>query len=130
MACGCTGSIGGGAGDPIVLLHATGFRQTGISAPIASAPTRIGHVYSYDQRGHGDSSSAPDGEYDWQRTMDDLAAFIIAMEFAARAFGHSAGATAIGSLACERPDLDRARCWPSRWCSNRRLRRNSAGAIP
>jgi pimeloyl-ACP methyl ester carboxylesterase len=95
----------GGAGDPIVLLHATGFLGR-IYAPIASALTRIGHVYSYDQRGHGDSSSAPDGEYDWQRTMDDLAAFIIAMGFrGARAFGHSAGATAIGSLACERPNL-------------------------
>jgi pimeloyl-ACP methyl ester carboxylesterase len=95
----------GGDGDPIVLLHATGFLGR-IYAPIASALTRIGHVYSYDQRGHGDSSTAPDGQYDWQRTMDDLAGFITTMGFrGVRAFGHSAGATAIGSLACERPDL-------------------------
>jgi pimeloyl-ACP methyl ester carboxylesterase len=95
----------GGDGEPIVLLHATGFLGR-IYAPIASALTRIGHVYSYDQRGHGDSSPAPDGQYDWQRTMDDLAGFITAMGFrGVRAFGHSAGATAIGSLACERPDL-------------------------
>jgi len=95
----------GGDGDPIVLLHATGFLGR-IYAPIASALTRIGHVYSYDQRGHGDSSPAPDGQYDWQRTMEDLTAFITAMGFrGVRAFGHSAGATAIGSLACERPDL-------------------------
>jgi pimeloyl-ACP methyl ester carboxylesterase len=95
----------GGDGDPIVLLHATGFLGR-IYAPIASALTRIGHVYSYDQRGHGDSSPAPDGQYDWQRTMEDLAGFIGAMGFrGVRAFGHSAGATAIGSLACERPDL-------------------------
>ncbi len=96
----------GGDGDPIIVLHATGFLGR-IYAPIASALTRIGHVYSYDQRGHGDSSPAPDGQYDWQRTMDDLAGFIIAMGFSGgvRAFGHSAGATAIGSLACERPDL-------------------------
>ena len=95
----------GGDGDPIVLLHATGFLGR-IYAPIASALTRIGHVYSYDQRGHGDSSPAPDGQYDWQRTMEDLAGFIRAMGFrGVRAFGHSAGATAIGSLACERPDL-------------------------
>jgi pimeloyl-ACP methyl ester carboxylesterase len=95
----------GGDGEPIVLLHATGFLGR-IYAPIASALTRIGHVYSYDQRGHGDSSPAPDGRYDWQLTMDDLAGFITAMGFrGARAFGHSAGATAIGSLACERPDL-------------------------
>ena len=95
----------GGDGDPIVLLHATGFLGR-IYAPIASALTRIGHVYSYDQRGHGDSSPAPDGQYDWQLTMEDLAGFITAMGFrGVRAFGHSAGATAIGSLACERPDL-------------------------
>jgi pimeloyl-ACP methyl ester carboxylesterase len=95
----------GGAGEPIVLLHATGFLGR-IYAPIARALTRIGHVYSYDQRGHGDSGPAPDGQYDWQRTMDDLAGFVIAMGFrGVRAFGHSAGATAIGSLACERPDL-------------------------
>jgi pimeloyl-ACP methyl ester carboxylesterase len=95
----------GGAGDPIVVLHATGFLGR-IYAPIATALTRIGHVYSYDQRAHGDSSPAPDGQYDWQRTMDDLAAFIEAMGFrGVRGFGHSAGATAIGSLACERPDL-------------------------
>ncbi len=95
----------GGAGDPIVLLHATGFLGR-IYAPIASALTRIGHVYSYDQRGHGDSGRAPDGRYDWQLTMEDLQEFIIAMGFrGVRAFGHSAGATAIGSLAFERPDL-------------------------
>jgi pimeloyl-ACP methyl ester carboxylesterase len=95
----------GGNGDPIVVLHATGFLGR-IYAPIASALTRIGHVYSYDQRGHGDSAPAPDGQYDWRHTMDDLAGFITAMGFrGVRAFGHSAGATAIGSLACERPDL-------------------------
>jgi pimeloyl-ACP methyl ester carboxylesterase len=95
----------GGNGDPIIVLHATGFLGR-IYAPIASALTRIGHVYSYDQRGHGDSSPAPDGQYDWQVTMDDLAGFITAMGFrGVRGFGHSAGATAIGSLACERPDL-------------------------
>jgi pimeloyl-ACP methyl ester carboxylesterase len=95
----------GGSGDPIVILHATGFLGR-IYAPIASALTQIGHVYSYDQRGHGDSSPSPDGEYNWQRTMDDLAGFITAMGFRkVRAFGHSAGATAIGGLACDRPEL-------------------------
>jgi len=95
----------GGVGDPIVVLHATGFLGR-IYAPIASALTGIGHVYSYDQRGHGDSGLAPDGQYNWQLTMEDLEGFITAMGFCgARAFGHSAGATAIGSLASERPDL-------------------------
>jgi pimeloyl-ACP methyl ester carboxylesterase len=95
----------GGSGEPIIVLHATGFLGR-IYAPIARALTSIGHVYSYDQRGHGDSEPSPDGEYNWQRTMDDLAGFIAAMGFrSVRGFGHSAGATAIGSLAAERPDL-------------------------
>ena len=80
----------GGAGDPIVLLHATGFLGR-IYAPIAAALTRIGHVYSYDQRGHGDSSPAPDGQYNWQLTMEDLAGFITRDGFSRRARVRSFG---------------------------------------
>jgi lipase len=96
----------GGAGDPIVVLHATGFHGR-VYTPIVAALTKIGHVWSYDQRGHGDSA-APEGleNYNWTFTMEDLGGFIAAMGWSGvRAFGHSAGATAIGSLAGERPDL-------------------------
>ncbi|HUO03910.1 MAG TPA: alpha/beta hydrolase [Candidatus Binataceae bacterium] len=95
----------GGAGNPIVILHATGFLGR-IYRPIAERLKSIGHVYSYDQRGHGDSGPAPDGKYDWYATMNDLAGVISAMGWrGVRAIGHSAGATGIGSLASERPDL-------------------------
>ncbi len=95
----------GGSGSPIVILHATGFLGR-IYAPVAETLTAAGRVYSYDQRGHGDSERAPDDRYDWTRTMEDLAGFITAMGLGqVRGFGHSAGATAIGSLACERPEL-------------------------
>jgi pimeloyl-ACP methyl ester carboxylesterase len=95
----------GGSGPAIVVLHATGFLGR-IYAPIAERLTAIGHVFSYDQRGHGDSGRAREDTYDWHHTMSDLAGFITAMGFkSVRAFGHSAGATAIGSLAAERPDL-------------------------
>jgi pimeloyl-ACP methyl ester carboxylesterase len=95
----------GGEGKPIVILHATGFLGR-VYRPFAEQLRSIGHVYSYDQRGHGDSGKAPDGRYDWEMTMRDLAGFIEAMGLkGARAFGHSAGATAIGSLGAERPDL-------------------------
>src|SRR5262249_23846720 len=100
----------GGGGDPIVVLHATGFHGR-VYGPIVEALKSIGHVWSYDQRGHGDSSAPPELEnYNWTNTMNDLAGFIAAMGWAQiRAFGHSAGATAIGSLAFERPELiDRA----------------------
>src|SRR5208337_5384399 len=83
----------GGSGSPIVILHATGFLGR-IYRPIATALTSIGHVFSYDQRGHGDSGRSPTGEYNWTAMMDDLAGFIAAMGFkSVRGFGHSAGAT-------------------------------------
>ena len=95
----------GGNGKPIVLLHATGLLGR-IYRPLAEPLRAIGHVYSYDQRGHGDSSASPSGEYGWMWTMKDLEGFITAMGWSSvRAIGHSAGATAIGSLASERPDL-------------------------
>jgi pimeloyl-ACP methyl ester carboxylesterase len=96
----------GGDGDPIVVLHATGLLGR-VYRPIAQALRGIGHVWSYDQRGHGDSAAATSlDEYDWTHTMNDLAGFIAAMGWKrVRAFGHSAGATAIGALAYERPDL-------------------------
>ena len=95
----------GGAGEPIVVLHATGLLGR-IYRPLAERLRAIGHVYSYDQRGHGDSTLAPDGDYTWDSTMKDLEAFIAVMGWdKVRAIGHSAGATAIGALAAERPDL-------------------------
>lgn len=57
---------------------------------------------SRDQRGHGESE-APNRleQYNWTLTVDDVHGFIAAMGWKrVRAFGHSAGATAIGSLAC------------------------------
>src|SRR5260370_5775471 len=95
----------GGAGEPIVILHATGFLGR-IYRPLAERLRTIGHVYSYNQRGHGDSATAPDEHYDWTLTMKALEGFISATGWrAVRAIGHSAGATAIGALAAERPDL-------------------------
>ncbi len=95
----------GGAGSPIVLLHATGFLGW-VYRAIAEQLRAAGPVYSFDQRGHGDSGPSPSGDYNWELTMRDLEAFIDAMGLeGARAFGHSAGATAIGALGAVRPDL-------------------------
>jgi pimeloyl-ACP methyl ester carboxylesterase len=95
----------GGDGEPIVVLHATGFLGR-IYRPLAERLREIGRVYSYDQRGHADSAASPDGNYDWTLTMRDLEGFITTMGWRnVRAIGHSAGATAIGGLAAERPDL-------------------------
>src|SRR5277367_887340 len=95
----------GGEGPPILILHATGMLGR-VYQPFAQALRALGHVYSYDQRGHGDSERSPDGIYTWDRTADDLEAFILTMGFKqVRAFDHSAGATAIGTVLSRRPDL-------------------------
>jgi len=96
----------GGTGDPIVVLHATGFHGR-VYRPIVEALTDIGHVWSYDQRGHGESEAPSELErYNCALTMADLRGFIAAMGWkGVRAFGHSAGATAIGSLAFEQAEF-------------------------
>jgi len=96
----------GGAGEPIVILHATGFFGR-MYRPFAEALSTVGHTCTLDQRGHGDSDPAPNlQDHNWAQTMNDLGGFISAMGWkSVRAFGHSSGATAIGALACERPDL-------------------------
>lgn len=95
----------GGTGAPIFVLHATGLLGR-VYRPIAAALSAAGHVFSYDQRGHGDSGKPAEAAYNWYETMQDLAALIGAMGLeGVRGFGHSAGATAIGSLASLRPDL-------------------------
>jgi len=95
----------GGEGPPIVILHATGLLGR-IYRPIADALTAIGHVYSYDQAGHGDSGRPAIEEIGWDRTAADLEGFLASMKIrGARAVGHSAGGTAIGAVASGRPDL-------------------------
>jgi pimeloyl-ACP methyl ester carboxylesterase len=95
----------GGEGPPIVIVHATGFLGR-VYRPIALALRSIGHVYSYDQRGHGDSERPAIAEISWYRTAEDLEGFLLAMGLGGvRAFGHSAGGTAIGAVADKRPDL-------------------------
>lgn len=95
----------GSDGPPIVILHATGFLGR-IYRPIAEALTAIGHVWSYDQGGHGDSGHPAVEEIGWDRTAAELEGFLAAMGIrGARALGHSAGGTAIGAVASRRPDL-------------------------
>jgi len=95
----------GGDGPPIVILHATGFLGR-IYQPIASSLRTIGHVFTYDQRGHGDSGTPSLDDVGWDLTANDLEGFLIAMGIkGAHALGHSAGGTAIGAVASRRPDL-------------------------
>jgi pimeloyl-ACP methyl ester carboxylesterase len=95
----------GGIGDPILLAHGTGMHAS-LFGPIAIALRAVGRVYSYDRRGHGDSSHDPDAVYDWEVETEDLAAVITQLGLRkVRALGHSAGATLIGSLAAREPQM-------------------------
>jgi pimeloyl-ACP methyl ester carboxylesterase len=95
----------GGGGAPILLVHGTGMHAS-LLGPIAVALESIGRVYSYDRRGHGDSSHDPEAVYDWDVEVEDLAAVISRLGLrGVRALGHSAGATLIGVLAAREPRL-------------------------
>ncbi len=63
---------------PFVCLH--GGAQTAHSwdnfAPVMQGDY---HVYALDQRGHGDSNWAPDGDYSRQTQSEDVAAFVSAL---------------------------------------------------
>jgi pimeloyl-ACP methyl ester carboxylesterase len=100
----------GGDGPPIVLLHATGFLGA-IYRPLAQALTAIGHVYSYDQRGHGDSERPRNDVYGWDITASDLEGFILAMGLkGVRGIGHSAGARRSARWRAGGPIWSHARC--------------------
>jgi pimeloyl-ACP methyl ester carboxylesterase len=74
----------GGDGPPIVILHATGFLGR-IYRPIAEVLRSAGHVFSYDQRGHGDSEHPALDAIGWDHTAGDLEGFLTAMGLKARA---------------------------------------------
>lgn len=93
---------------PLVCLH--GITQTAHSwDEVAPALARTHHVHALDQRGHGDSTWAPDGDYriatqshdveDFLRTIDAAPAVLVAL---------SMGGLVAMTLASRAPDLIRA----------------------
>jgi pimeloyl-ACP methyl ester carboxylesterase len=81
----------GGAGPPLFFAHATGFHGH-IWMPIVDRLQDAFTCYSFDTRGHGDSSAPADGVFDWRAFADDALAavdgFALDRPFAV---GHSAG---------------------------------------
>ncbi len=69
---------GNPAAPPLVLLHGiTGHARTWDTLAVALAADR--RVIALDQRGHGDSDPAPDGDYTVAAMSDDLGAFTDAL---------------------------------------------------
>ncbi len=89
----------GGAGDPVLLAHPTGFHGR-VWAPVAERLAHAGRrVWSFDFRGHGDSDPALGGDYQWEGFAQDALAVTehlgIAGDPALLACGHSKGAAAL-----------------------------------
>jgi pimeloyl-ACP methyl ester carboxylesterase len=81
----------GGAGEPFLICHATGFCG-GAYEPMAARVAEHHHVYALDFRGHGDTPAPSNGRFDWTAMADDLHAVI--KELASQpiaVFGHSMG---------------------------------------
>ena len=89
----------GGAGDPVLLAHPTGFHGR-VWAPVAERLVAAGRkVWSFDFRGHGDSDRSPDGQYRWEEFARDALAVTDHLELAGvpelLAVGHSKGGASL-----------------------------------
>src|SRR4051812_4341189 len=93
----------GGNGPPILMAHATGFHGQ-VWRPMASALSDGFHCYSFDERGHGDSTRPAGHSYDWTGFADDALTVVDGLGLD-RPFGvgHSAGAAALLMAEAFRP---------------------------
>ncbi len=93
----------GGDGQPLLALHglASSAHWYDIVAPLLRDRY---HIYAPDQRGHGQTTSAPDG-YDWKTLSDDMVGLMdhIGLDQMA-VMGHSWGGNVATNLAANAPD--------------------------
>ena len=95
----------GGQGPDLVMAHATGFHGR-VFGPLARNLRRHFHCWSLDERGHGDSGSAPGGDYHWSGFRRDVLAVIDTLGLKQPfGFGHSCGGAALLLAEQERPGL-------------------------
>jgi len=97
----------GGDGPPVLMAHATGFHGL-VWRPMASALTGF-HCYSFDERGHGDSSRPPGHSYDWTGFADDTLAVVDGLGLERPVVvGHSLGPVEREPERDGRPEIGRA----------------------
>lgn len=97
-----------GEGTPIFLCHGLTATRSYVVHGSKLLTRRGFRMISYDARGHGESSAAPDGQgYDYQELAQDLARLIESQAGGGpvMAAGHSMGAHTAASCALTRPDL-------------------------
>jgi pimeloyl-ACP methyl ester carboxylesterase len=93
----------GGEGQPILLIHATGFLAA-LWHPVAISLTPLARMLGLDIRGHGDSE--PGDTYHWSVFPDDLGGVLSALDLGpALLVGHSVGGAASALCAARYPRL-------------------------
>lgn len=94
----------GGAGPPLLLLHATGFCGLAYTPLAAVLRTRC-RVVAADLTGHGAAAAPPGDEpLSWHATAADLAAAVDAIDGPLLVLGHSMGGAVGLALAALRPE--------------------------
>ena len=63
----------GGEGPPLLFAHATGFHGL-VWRPMADELEPSFQTFSFDERGHGDSPTPPDGDFSWWSFANDAVA--------------------------------------------------------
>lgn len=98
----------GGDGPDLLLAHATGFCG-GVWAPVVEMLTPTYRVVTFDERGHGRSGPAPQGNYSWQGFATDALAVIDALRLERPyAAGHSCGGALLTLAEIARPNTFKA----------------------
>jgi pimeloyl-ACP methyl ester carboxylesterase len=96
-----TGSIWPGSGNPILLLHATGFHRRCWNEVVKLLPDR--HIYAVDLRFHGDSGDH--GPVDWGMLSEDIRKLILHLDLNKLVgVGHSIGGYLIARAAARMPE--------------------------
>lgn len=91
-----------GTGDPILLLHATGFHSRCWNQVVKHLPNR--HIYAVDLRFHGGSGDS--GAVDWGVMANDIRILSERLKLKNLiGVGHSIGGHLIARVAIQRPDL-------------------------
>ena len=89
-----------GEGDPVLLLHATGFHSRCWNEVVKQLPGQ--HIYAVDLRFHGASGAA--GDVDWKMMADDIRILVERLELQRLVgVGHSIGGHLIARAAAALP---------------------------
>lgn len=98
----------GGEGHPLLLAHACGLHGL-VWQPAVEELAKSFRCVAYDHRGHGDSASPPNGDFNWRGLAADVLAIVDGLGLTGiYGLGHSSGASALLLAEQRRPGTFRA----------------------